>query len=269
MELITVHTAMMESSRTRTTPPPSPPPAEQEEAATNEWPQYESLISLICSHGYGLVSALCHVTDSESAESIAKALLCMSLRHGDVQAMACACVRAEFTSNAAFPAQIFRTQNLASRFLGSHARMVGAEYLQVTLKAVITALMDAQVNLEVDPARMAIGAEVEGEGEEEAALRRQAAVERQQTALALWAELFVTRLTDAMSIRGMPPEMRAVLAEMRSCADNIGLERKQVRRNPDARLLCARPVSRPPVSRSPCATAGERPPRWLPFFALL
>ena len=161
-----------------------------------DWPRYSSLIQLLCRDEYTLVSGLCHVTDVTEADSVAKALVCVCLRHGDVLGMVRTCVRAEFEANASRPAQIFRTQNLASRVLGTHARLVGAGYLQHTLRAVVTALVMAQVNLEVDPARMS-GGGVDVE-----------ALQEQRGALELWAELFVTRLTDATSMHEMPEEMR-------------------------------------------------------------
>ena len=120
-----------------------------------EWPRYNELVYLVCGHEYALVSALCEVAEVSEVEPAAKSLLAICLRHGDAVRMVRTCIQAEFSSKAAHPAQIFRSQNLASRVVGAHARRVGSKFLQKTLHAVVAALVDKQPDLEVDPTRLA------------------------------------------------------------------------------------------------------------------
>ena len=182
-----------------------------------EWPRYRELVSLVCSHDFAVVSALCSVTDVTEVEPVAKCLLATCVRHGDALQMVRACVRNEFTANASRPAQIFRTQNLASRAVGAHARMIGAGYLRHTLGAVVTALMNERVRLEVDPMRS-------GADPDEQATRL--------NALRLWSELFITRITVASALADMPHQMRDLLSEIWRAATDLGLDQKQAGRLP-------------------------------------
>ena len=179
-----------------------------------EWPRYHRLVELVCSSSCDIVNALCSLADVTEVEPLAKSLLAVSLRYGDVLAMVRSCVRCEFASNAARPAQIFRTQNLASRVVGAHARMIGAHYLRRTLSAVVTALMAERSSLEVDPAR--------------AAACDEAALQQRQGALRLWGELFLARIMAPSSVREMPREIQDLLAEIRTAAEDLALDPKQV-----------------------------------------
>ncbi|KAL1508749.1 hypothetical protein AB1Y20_004844 [Prymnesium parvum] len=177
------------------------------------FPRYAELFKLVCEHDYALVAALCKATDVTDADPIAKSLLAVAHSHGDALPLARACIRVEFAANAARPAQIFRQQNLASRTVGAHARLIGAAYLRHTLQAVVTALILEEPAIEVDPARLP--------GEEEEAVRQR------QRQLEGWTERFIARVTDGSSLLAMPREMRDLLAEVKGAAQALRLDSTQ------------------------------------------
>lgn len=180
-----------------------------------EWPRYRRLVDFVCSNCSAIVTALCKVADVTEVEPVAKALLVVTARFGDPLQLVRACVRSEFTSNASRPSQIFRTQNLASRAVGAHARMIGARYLRHTLSAVVTGLMNERESLEVDLSRF-------GADQDEELIRER--VER----LRLWSELAVARISAASALAEMPRQMRDMLSEIKNAAKEHGLDQKQV-----------------------------------------
>jgi hypothetical protein len=107
------------------------------------------------------------------------------------------------------PQNIFRSNSLASKLLGFYVRDVGGNYLRLVLGDLLSALLDEDCDLEVDPLKLNDSQEKKTENEQK---------------LIAWTEKILDRMMDEDIKSQMPIEVRLVASYISHVSDSLQLD---------------------------------------------
>ena len=176
-------------------PPPPPrvpiaPPIE-ELGATVSQSVAERFRGAVCANNFECVITLSRALDVCDAENAARALL-SAVGEGQHLRLLKRLIVDQFEEHTGSPQDILRSQSLASRALGQHARQVGHPYLYSLLNDAVSELCD-------NPIEFDESADDEG---------------GKSSAIGAWFERFVRTLTQPQALESLPAEMKELLHEM-------------------------------------------------------
>eukprot|EP00002_Diphylleia_rotans_P030452 TRINITY_DN6259_c0_g1_i2.p1 TRINITY_DN6259_c0_g1~~TRINITY_DN6259_c0_g1_i2.p1 ORF type:complete len:771 (+),score=144.63 TRINITY_DN6259_c0_g1_i2:56-2368(+) len=167
---------------------------------------YHTLVSLLCRDpNYFLV--ISNLVDASDRDTIARLTVRVTMMTDSCLPMLQRFIVDEFEKGKSNPSTILRANSIASKMQTAYARKVSALYLKETVGGVLLEIIGSDhLSLEINPTKLP-------------SLNKEARLEENRKALAIYAQRFLDQIVHPESISKMPPEIKAIARMIAQCAD--------------------------------------------------